>query len=500
MLHWTEDKRSSGAVSALLLAVILAVAIVLRFQDLDRTSLWYDEAVSWGQSNGSFADLLKAVAADNYPPLHNVILWLTMPVIGDSETALRLPSAVLGVLAVWLVYLIGKHLGGRETGLTAAALLAISPLHIWYSTEARMYALLAACGLAFLLAALKTFRDPSIVRVTLLAATSALFLYSHVYALFGFAGAGLVCAIYAALDFYRTRSLIRSGAVYACLGMSAGAFLFLPWLYILLQRARSVADTGFWIAYPDLQFLETLVFGLSGSIALFWLLTGLAAAGVFAAVFKPAFQQERMALDLRAVLVCLGYTLGPPLLAFVYSVLLQPILFDRYLIAAWPGLVVLGALGATLLSRRLGAVVLVGAALALTYPQLSFTLNEKIRPEWRDLAAYYRANSAAEDRLLLYKGFAAPALAYYLRGDDRFVPIETIEGLEVSSKTHPPGATWLLLCHSNEQETAEAKEIFFTRGGETAAQGFGWGASGLRLLKSGPTNQQSMHQNRDDST
>ena len=79
------------------LAFILIVAAVLRFYDLDRTSIWLDEAISWKQASLPFLEMLAATARDKNPPLHNIILNLTIALFGDSETALRAPSALLGV-------------------------------------------------------------------------------------------------------------------------------------------------------------------------------------------------------------------------------------------------------------------------------------------------------------------------------------------------------------------------------------------------------------------
>ncbi|MBG6203078.1 putative membrane protein [Labrenzia sp. EL_13] len=483
-MQLAEREKPTNPAAGILLVVILMIAAFLRFYELDRTSLWYDEAVSWSQSKGTLAELLASVAADNYPPLHNVILWLAMPLIGDSEMALRMPSAALGVLAVWFVYLIGKHLAGREAGLLAAALLALSPLHIWYSTEARMYALLAACGLVFLFAVLKVLQRPSSLWIILLVFGGTCFLYSHVYALFAFAGVGIVCASFALAQTRSTKSLAGKNAVVVCLAMAASTISFLPWLYLILKRARSVADEGFWIAYPDLPFLETLVFGLAGSLALFWVLTGLALTGVLMASFSPPRTNADASAPRQEIMVCLAYTLGPAVLAYLYSVLLQPILFDRYLIAAWPGLIVLAAVGATRLLPRLAPVALVCVAIVLTYPQLDFTLNTKIRPEWRQIAEYFEENSGPEDRLLLYKGFAAPVLSYYLRDPDQFKAVEVLDQLKESLGTQKESTTWLLLVHSNEQETSKAAEIFLSNGGSEAIRAFGWGASGLTLLTS----------------
>lgn len=463
-------------VTTAILLLILGFAALLRLRDLNRTSIWYDEAVSWSQSTGSLSDLLSSVAADNYPPLHNIVLWLSMPLLGDSETALRLPSAILGILAVWLLYLIGKEIAGRNVGLLAAALLTVSPFHIWYSTEARMYALLATSGLLMLLGVLKLLRKPSWQWATVVAIGGALFLYSHIYAVFGFAGVGLACGLSAIRDLLRGIRPSVSNAFIASAAMGISVVLFLPWLIILAGRARVVADAGFWIAYPDLQFLESMTFGITGSISFFWVLTGLAATGVLFQIIKPSTRQNG-SFGTMAVLVCLGFTIAPLLLAYLYSVTVQPILFDRYLIAAWPGLLLLASIGANKWTGRYLSYALVPVAIYLSYSNLQFTLFEKVRPDWRLISSEFESNSRPGDQLYLFKGFAAPALSYYLRGPDAFTSVENTSGLASTSDQQ----SWLLLVHSNPDEIRAALEAFDPDSREPVARAFGWGASALSL-------------------
>lgn len=480
MQKTTGHYLTGATARRLTLTVILTIAAALRLPGLGRTSLWYDEAVSWSQSNGSLGDLIRSVAADNYPPLHNILLWLVMPVLGDSETALRLPSAVLGLLSVWLCYFLGKQMSGRSAGLLAAALAAVSPFLIWYSTEARMYALLAATGLAFLLSVMKVLEKPTATWILALAISGTLFLYSHFYALFGFGAVGLACAVLILSDTTKPGRFRMSNAFAACLAMGASALAFLPWLLILAGRAQSVAEAGFWIAYPDLPFLEAVAFSLAGSLVLFWLLTSLALVSLSLTAARRG--EEASPPIFRAHLVCLAYTIGPAVLAYAYSVLVQPILFDRYLIAAWPGVILLASTAAVQLSARIAPVILIAAALVLTYPELRFTLMDKIRPEWRSIAEIYDTERAAGDRLVLYKGFAAPALAYYLK-EDAYVAADTLADLERLADSCATGRCWLLVVHSSEAETREALETFGVASEPVAAQRFGWGASGLRLFK-----------------
>lgn len=115
---------------------ILLLALFLRLVNLNQP-LWLDEAIQYqAVSQFSLPQMLsKFMPTDFNPPLSYIINFFFSRLFGYSETALRLPSVIFGVLTVWLVYKLG--------GKLPALLLATSGLHIYYSQEARMYALAA---------------------------------------------------------------------------------------------------------------------------------------------------------------------------------------------------------------------------------------------------------------------------------------------------------------------------------------------------------------------
>jgi hypothetical protein len=128
------------------LIAILAIAGVLRFASLGTKSLWFDEVRSYYD------------ARDAFYLLHRTHTWafkamnLALRLGRDWDFLLRLPSAVAGVLSVLFVYLAARITFRRTTALIAALLVAVSAYSIWYSQEARYYALmmcLAACSLYF---------------------------------------------------------------------------------------------------------------------------------------------------------------------------------------------------------------------------------------------------------------------------------------------------------------------------------------------------------------
>ena len=122
--------------------IILLIGIVFRLISLNQ-SLWLDEAINTlAVRNYSLVDLITQYArADFHPPGWFIILWFWTKLFGYSEIAVRAPSVIFGVFAIYVTYLLGKKLVSKELGLVAGLLLAINPLHVYYSQEARMYAM-----------------------------------------------------------------------------------------------------------------------------------------------------------------------------------------------------------------------------------------------------------------------------------------------------------------------------------------------------------------------
>src|SRR3989344_7896582 len=91
---------------------ILLISFVLRLVNLNQ-SFWLDEAAQVIESTRPFSQQFN-IASDFHPPLYHLMLhfWLKM---GTSEWFVRLPSVLLGVMSVFVVYQIGKNLLGSNT-------------------------------------------------------------------------------------------------------------------------------------------------------------------------------------------------------------------------------------------------------------------------------------------------------------------------------------------------------------------------------------------------
>jgi mannosyltransferase len=224
--------------------IILALAAALRFYRLDAQSFWNDEGTSARVAERSLPLVTAAAIGDIHPPLYYYALHFWRGLVGASELALRSLSALLGILLVWLIYVLGRQLLDEPAALIAALVAAINPLQVYYSQEARMYMLLAVWAAAstyFLVLWLKsssgrqdaeTFepaRRPGILIGYVLAAAAGM--YTHYAFPFILVAHNLSALAWLAAQ----RAGWRKLAIW--IGVQAAVVvLYLPWLGIALAR------------------------------------------------------------------------------------------------------------------------------------------------------------------------------------------------------------------------------------------------------------------------
>jgi 4-amino-4-deoxy-L-arabinose transferase-like glycosyltransferase len=147
-----EERRPASSWSTVLLITVLALAI--RLVGLGSKSLWVDEADSVYFASHTFYDIFFHLC-DPHPPAYYAMLRIVLMLLGQEEFWVRLPSAVAGALAAPLLYALSRELSiafgvlwlDFRTFVLSSLLLAVAPLHVWYSQEARMYAMVMTLGL-----------------------------------------------------------------------------------------------------------------------------------------------------------------------------------------------------------------------------------------------------------------------------------------------------------------------------------------------------------------
>ncbi|MFQ5342357.1 MAG: glycosyltransferase family 39 protein, partial [Anaerolineae bacterium] len=162
---WTKQKPSTLRTERWLIGATMLLAFSLRVYRLAGQSIWYDEGLSIYYARRRLPELLALVSGSDHPPLYFLLLhlWLRGTAFGQpaTEYLVRYPSVIFGVLLAPLIYVFGRQLLGEHAGLLAALLIAISPFHVWYSQETRMYTLVAVLTLWASYALLSNLQSPT---------------------------------------------------------------------------------------------------------------------------------------------------------------------------------------------------------------------------------------------------------------------------------------------------------------------------------------------------
>lgn len=327
------------------LVCILLLALILRTQQLEQISFWFDEACSWKISQFAWPEMWDAISRDAHPPLFYILLKGWMSLFGNSVVSARMLSVTFGVLTVAMSWVFMHVATGSQDGndsqrfraapLMAALFVALSPLQVELSLEARPYALGTFFTLVLATSVLCMFESPS-PRWSWLgfAVGSVALSMTHYY------GALMVVAIWlpcVPVAISRVRSGPAVGRRY-CLGFGTTGLLMLavwiPWFSTFrFQLAR--ANRQLWFSELDPDGLATILWkslagGKHSGIWENWIWGAVAVWSLVAFGLIANWIRSRRL----PILLTLSGMLVPALLSIMYSVAVRPILGVKYLIFA----------------------------------------------------------------------------------------------------------------------------------------------------------------------
>jgi 4-amino-4-deoxy-L-arabinose transferase-like glycosyltransferase len=229
----------------LLVATLAAAALVIRL--LATRGIWLDEATSVKQAKMPVGAMLHELGAtDVHPPLHHIVLWLTVRVFGTGELAVRLPSMVAMVALIPLMYVAGRDIFDRRAGYAAAALATVAPFTVWYAQEARMYALFMLFALIAAWYQVRIIRDGGARNWIVYAASAVALIYTQYFGLL-FVGAQQLVFAAAMIARRGDRYRLRAWAVAWGTTLPLMALAVIPLMGFALGQfeANEAAGKGF---------------------------------------------------------------------------------------------------------------------------------------------------------------------------------------------------------------------------------------------------------------
>jgi uncharacterized membrane protein len=475
---------SSEYRGTLTLLGIILLGAALRFADIGTESLWVDEIYSFRQAVKSVEQIIANAPADVHPPVYYVLLHAWTLLFGTTEIGLRSFSAVCGLAAIPLMYLLGCEIASKRVGLYASLMLALSHFHIHYSQETRSYAyvvLVVVLGMLAFVRYLRHFEEetsPSISWKTLAFyfAATVLVLYSHFFALFVIVAQNALVA-----SFFFTRRSMFKRVWKSWLSLQALLLLvFTPWLNVLYWQIKAV-KSGFWIEPSNIFTLGETLIEYAGSIS---------AALVLFPLCLLAYLQVRKRLvryddtdgneshnnttqsalvvlfwsGYRSQMLLLWLTM-PILIPYLMSQFSTPIYYVKYTIPALPALLLLAAKGLDAFDTNVrwmrglvGIVVAMLCVIALRDNRNDWNSLEK--EVWKESTRFLNSAAARNDAVFVHEWYCKYNCEYYNQRPDLTFQALPPERFAITPTTierfYAPLAAgrdriWLVLSHRGAQ-------------------------------------------------
>jgi mannosyltransferase len=410
---------------------IIIVGALIRFFQLTRESLWFDESLSAFLASQPLQVSIQSMLQDGLQ--HSPLFYLLLrPFVsgGSLESSVRMLPAIAGVLAIPMIAILGEVLFSRSIGLTAAALLALNPFHIWYSREARMYSLLVlAAILCMYFFSLIIFKEPKPRYWIGLTISSAIAFNSHYFAFF----IPLVQLTFIIATFKQSYIYLRSWTASMCLA----ALSLLPWITIVIKSgvywvtSGTPNQTSQWADIPltfwnfSIGYTQTLTIPVLIILLLFLVV-------LIYGLIPPHGSRFLLAI----------WLLLPITTTFLISFRF-PMYMDRYLIVALPPFVLALANGLAKIPvpnfrRVVTAIIVICELVSLT--KLFTDRYTYERADWRQLGSFLETNvDPIRERIVTLNYQDLIPLHFYYHGKTRIQPII------IGSEIHLPDRSSLQL-------------------------------------------------------
>jgi uncharacterized membrane protein len=423
---------------------VFLLALLPRLIGLGARPFWLDEVFTLQRASLSTPALVQDSFANHHMPSFFLLLRPLVP-LGHPEFWLRLPSAVFGAVAVMLVFLIARRVGGWVAGSLAALVIGLSPIALAFSQEARSYTLEMSLILVALYGLVRLAQDLPAASGRMLAPQARAGWLAYVLGtalaldVLGDGVPWLIAANLIAVALTVLAAGQRGFLINMLKADFAVALLTAPFYLMLeLHQQKGFVQTLAWIpplniarlwySFGSVYFMrvaDSVTFRLIDfpSPVLVWVIDAVLVVAVGVATWRLRRRP--------AMLAVLGISLVfLPVLLTAIS-LWQPVLLPRYILWSSAPFAILAGIGASALleafSPRMRAIA-VAAAVGLLLINAASYYRAETKPRW-DLAAQMLAQEMAPgDVLYLHDFYAGKELQIYLPADKQAMVLNDSQG------------------------------------------------------------------------
>ena len=453
---------------ALLFFLIFFIALGVRLIHITGESVWWDEfaTVAFLTPPQSYIDSpeygrwnqqvvrhsspsLKAFLEQNRQvdpaamPLYLSMEYYWNKYVSPSIISLRLLSVLISMLAIVLLFFTGRKLFNTHAGLIAMLCISLSPIHVQFAKEIRMYGLMTLFAVALIYVFYHLFQNGGKRWWILYAAVALLLSWTHPFALLLPFTLGVFWLTTSPKDM---RRLILWSMVNACVLLPAA-------VYVLSIQFWGEDSTDNWMHLPNISelFADLLADDAIGMtyqvnatpsaweillsstralkiISWRWVIGRMMIAGALSAIiwlFVVAFlrnaQQKRTPYNpkpkgtLQQTYLLVLWLIVPPLVLYGISIFWRPCIMPRYTVHCSMALYLLVGGALSLIPIRVLKITAI-TLLCLFYGyQQMLMAGEAQHPDWYGARNHIRKEAISNDLILVHNGLWKRVFAYNMK-------------------------------------------------------------------------------------
>lgn len=382
-------------------SLLVLCATAIRLINLEKESIWIDEAYSIILANHSINEIIQGTIADQHPPLYYVLLKLWLNSDSSLYTA-RLFSVLLGVFLVFQSIVFTRKLLGDIASLEVGLLTTLSSALVWYSQEARMYILLAVLTMGSMyffiemIAGRKTTYIYSVLTI--------LALYTHYFAIFillSQVSATAILWLYKKIEKKAIRDFIR-----ACFLI---IIAFLPWFPIMVYQSQN--HPLLWIEPVNFRMFSDTLLRLTFSSGILLLPLTLRYT-VFFVYIATILCIHKINKNTHFLIVLL-WALLPMITVFVISFVNPIFQHKQFIMLIYPLLLIYVWISYSVNLRGFKHLMISGIIL-ISGAYLIFQQSINTKDNWRELGYYLNQKALSSDGIFCNPAASKLPLQFYL--------------------------------------------------------------------------------------
>ena len=338
-MNWIKDNKY--------VVLILIIATFLRFYKLDFQSLWLDElyTMNVASPDHGFIEMIKDVTfRESFPYLYFIIVKTFFLLFGHYSIVARIPSAIFGVLCVWMIYKLGKELVSKKVGLIAAILITFNQYSIYNSQDARAYSFYLFFVILSYYQLNRFIQNPSKSSAIKYGISAGLLLNTNFFAVSNVLAQGFLLLILLII-FINEKKIRFQNIKLLILAISITFILFIPNIYKFYLTTQFFSD---WIPAPTNGGVTIMIKEMVCDSEFVLFLFGILIMFYFLNAFKYSTNDNTFIskLDKKVLvfIVLISWIVFPLLLVVIKSYMSSPLYVTRYLYSILPAILILFAI------------------------------------------------------------------------------------------------------------------------------------------------------------